>query len=288
MDCVSNGPFTVNAGDSITVAFALIGGDNLADLQNSACYAQAKWNNTGPCALSSTMTSTNASCFGQCNGTASVSISGGNAPYTYSWSSGQSTSAISGLCAGNYSVTVTDANNITTTASATITQPALLTLSSSSAQTLCSGNCATLTANASGGNGGNTYLWLPGNMNTASVNVCPTTSTAYSVSVTDSKGCSASATTNVTVNPAQSTPVITPSGTTTFCQGNDVTLSCSAGNSYSWSNGATTQDITVTSSGNYSVTVTNASGCSATSSSVNVLVLSFNASITPSGSTSIC
>lgn len=50
MDCVSNGPLTVNAGDSVTVAFALIAGDNLSDIQNSACYAQAKWDNTGPCA----------------------------------------------------------------------------------------------------------------------------------------------------------------------------------------------------------------------------------------------
>lgn len=53
MDCVSSGPFTINPGDSVTVAFALIGGDNLADIQNSACHAQAKWDNTGPCATTS-------------------------------------------------------------------------------------------------------------------------------------------------------------------------------------------------------------------------------------------
>jgi len=50
MHCVSSGPFNVPANDSITVAFALIGGDNLVDLQNSACEAQHKWDNTGPCA----------------------------------------------------------------------------------------------------------------------------------------------------------------------------------------------------------------------------------------------
>jgi hypothetical protein len=52
MDCVSSGPFTINAGDSVTVAFALIAGDNLTDLQNSACHAKAKWDNTGSCATS--------------------------------------------------------------------------------------------------------------------------------------------------------------------------------------------------------------------------------------------
>ena len=51
MNCVSKTGITLNAGDSVVVAFALIGGDNLADLQNSACQAQAKWDNTGPCVV---------------------------------------------------------------------------------------------------------------------------------------------------------------------------------------------------------------------------------------------
>lgn len=50
MDAVSTGPLSVTAGDSVVVAFAIIAGDNLADIQNSACQAQAKWDNTGPCA----------------------------------------------------------------------------------------------------------------------------------------------------------------------------------------------------------------------------------------------
>jgi serine protease len=49
MHCVSSGPFSINANDSIVVAWALIGGDDLSDLKNSACHAQAKWDNTGPC-----------------------------------------------------------------------------------------------------------------------------------------------------------------------------------------------------------------------------------------------
>ena len=50
MDCMSTKGLTINAGDSVVVAFALIGGDNLLDIQNSACEAQHKWDNTGPCA----------------------------------------------------------------------------------------------------------------------------------------------------------------------------------------------------------------------------------------------
>jgi hypothetical protein len=58
---------------------------------------------------------------------------------------------------------------------------------------------------------------------------------------------------------------ITPSGPTTICQGNTVTLTANLANSYLWSNGATTQSITVSTTGNYSVTVTNGDGCSSTS-----------------------
>lgn len=275
MNCVSNGPFSVNAGDSIVAAFALIGGDNLADIQNSACYAQAKWDNTGPCAvLSATASSTNVSCAGLCNGTATVTAISGTPPYTYSWApGGATTSSVSGLCAGSYSVTVTDAASATSSTSVTITQPTALSLTSSSASTVCSGSCAAITANATGGSGGNNYSWQPGNLSGASVNVCPTATTGYTATVTDNNGCTSTSVTTITVNPAQSTPVITASGSTTICQGNDVTLSSSTGNSYSWSTGATTQDIAVSSSGNYSVTVTNTSGCSASSAVTNVTVV---------------
>src|ERR1035437_94944 len=84
------------------------------------------------------------------------------------------------------------------------------------------------------------------------------------------------------------TPTVTVSGATTFCQGNDVTLTSSSGNSYLWSNNATTQNIIVSTSGNYSVTVTNAGNCSVASAVMPVTVLTATASITPSGATTFC
>ena len=68
------------------------------------------------------------------------------------------------------------------------------------------------------------------------------------------------------------TPTITPIGPTTFCQGGSVTLNSSPGSAYQWSNGATTQSITVTTSGNYTVTVTDIEGCKGTSEAVVVTV----------------
>ncbi|MBK9283646.1 MAG: T9SS type A sorting domain-containing protein [Sphingobacteriaceae bacterium] len=71
---------------------------------------------------------------------------------------------------------------------------------------------------------------------------------------------------------SMNTPTITASGTTTFCQGGSVTLSSSPANSYSWSNGATTQSISTNQTGNYLVIVSNSVGCLASSNSISVLV----------------
>ena len=82
---------------------------------------------------------------------------------------------------------------------------------------------------------------------------------------------------------------ISASGATSFCTGGSVTLTASAGTSWLWSNGAITQSIVVSTSGNYSVTVTNASGCSATSGATTVTVNPIpTATITPSGPTTFC
>lgn len=82
---------------------------------------------------------------------------------------------------------------------------------------------------------------------------------------------------------------VSASGTTTFCQGGSVTLTAQSGSSYAWSNGATTRTITVSTSGNYTVTVNNTSGCAAVSSPVAVTVNSIPAStVTASGSTNLC
>src|SRR6185436_9180002 len=82
------------------------------------------------------------------------------------------------------------------------------------------------------------------------------------------------------------TAVITPLGPTSLCAGNTVTLQANPGLSYLWSNGATTQNITVGTAGNYIVTVTQSAGCSATSLPVQVTVNGSTANI--SGVTSLC
>ena len=187
-------------------------------------------------------------------------------------------------------VSVTDAgsnmrNNSFTVGSRTITINPLpaATITAGSSTTFCQGGSVTLTSST-----GTNYLWSPGGATTSSIN--STASVTFTVKVTDANGCSATSSgTVVTVNPLP-TATITPGSTTTFCQGGSVTLTSSAGSSYLWSpGGATISAIYVSSSGTYTVRVTDANSCSNTSSGTVVTVNPLpTATITAGGATTFC
>jgi len=185
----------------------------------------------------------------------------------YLWSDGEITQTITVTNSGTYTVTMTDANGcVGTSAPITVTVNTALvpTITASGPITFCQGGSVTLTASA-----GASYLWSTGAV-TQSITV--NASGNYSVNVTDVNGCNGnSAVTIVTVNPLP-TPVITAGGPTTFCQGGNVTLTCTAGSSYLWSTGAITQSITVNTSGTYTVTMTDANGCVGISPPITVTV----------------
>jgi len=90
--------------------------------------------------------------------------------------------------------------------------------------------------------------------------VTPTANTTYNVAVNDGFS-TVNGQVSVTVNTLPAQPTITASGPTTFCIGGSVTLTSSTGTSYLWSTGATTPGINVSTSGNYTVQVTNVNGC---------------------------
>jgi len=218
---------------------------------------------TEPPALSVSMASTNVSCDLGSDGTATLTVSGGTPGYTYSWSNAATSSSISGLSVGTYTVTATDANGCTITDSVTITQPTAINITMAATNATCNGTCdGTATATVSGGTSPYTYLWSPGGMTTSSVSaLCAGT---YTVTVTDADGCSKTA--NITVS--QPTPLLAnASSTNTLCPSScDGTASSSpVGGTgpyiYLWSNGATTTNITNLCAGNYTVYVTDANGC---------------------------
>ena len=110
----------------------------------------------------------------------------------------------------------------------------------------------------------------------------------YSQTMSTIYGCDSTVITTLTVNPVPAA-IVTASGPTTFCQGDSVILTANAAATYLWSNAANTQSITVFASGNYSVTVTNGNGCSATSTANTVTVIpSPDATITANGPTNFC
>ena len=87
------------------------------------------------------------------------------------------------------------------------------------------------------------------------------------------------------------TPTIAAGGPTTFCAGGSVTLTSSPGTSYLWSNGATTRSINITTSGSYTVRVTNSGGCQSASSAATVVTvnaLPATPTISPGGPTTFC
>ncbi len=192
------------------------------------------------------------------------------------WSTGATTDTItvSPTTTTTYSVTATAGNGCNATASQTITvNPNPVISITASATTICTGNSVTLSdAKAVKTESINSYLWSTG-ATTDTITVSPAITTTYSVTATSGYGCSGTASQTITVNSA---PVISiAASSTTICAGSSVTLSDSAvlerqgpSISYLWSDGETTEDITVSPSvtTTYSVTATLGDGCSGSAS----------------------
>jgi uncharacterized protein (TIGR02145 family) len=203
---------------------------------------------------------------------------------SYSWSTNATTQNITVTTSGQYQVTVVDNKGCSGSSApiqVTVLSPPSATVTTIGANALCAGQSTTLSAPA-----GNTYLWSNG---LTTQNITVNAAGTYSVQVTNGAGCSATSTpTTISVNPVP-VATITPNGVTSFCTGGSVVLTASAGSSYLWNNGATTQSITVNNSGSFIVTVTGAGGCNATSSATTVAVnANPSASITPNGPTTFC
>lgn len=237
----------------------------------------------------------NVTCFGSTNGSASVSPSGGTAPYTYLWSTGATTSGISGIGAGTYTVTVKDANNCATaTATVTLTQPAAVSVTASphvfygGKNISCyGGSNGSITAIPAGGTANFTYAWSNGQTSQVASGL---TIGTYSVIATDSVGCTGTASATLT-QPTILNATLTPSvfsGYNVSCHGSQngsITLTPTGGISpyhYTWTDTVFTQNRSALKAGTYRVTISDTLGCVKQDSIVLIEPTAINTTMTGS------
>jgi hypothetical protein len=264
------GPYTYSwspSGGTGASAFGLGAGTYTVTVTDAnGCVGTQSFTITQPPAFTISTSQTNISCNGGANGTASVTVSGGTGPYTYSWApSGGTGATATGLAAGNYLVTITDANGCSTVRSFTITQPVAMSAATSQTNVLCNGGATgTASVNVSGGTLPYTYVWSPSGGTAATATGLSVGN--YSVTATDANGCTI--TRNFTITqPAALTATTSQSNATCVSPGQAaVTPSGGAGGyTYLWSpSGHTTQLATGLAAGNHSVIITDANGCTIT------------------------
>lgn len=209
----------------------------------------------------------NASCYGDNNGSITITAFGGKLPYKYYWSPNvqDTTNHADSLIAGTYTVKIKDSANDSVVVIINISQPSQLTafITANDSLSFCQGDSVKLTSDSA-----KSYLW---NSNDTSRSITVFTSGNYSVTITDSNGClGTSLITAVNVNPLPVAQVI-PNSSASFCEGDSVILMASTANSYVWNNNKTLQSITVSTAGDYWVRITDSLGCSDTSEIVTII-----------------
>jgi uncharacterized protein (DUF2141 family) len=231
------------------------------------CGVYAEFEVTEPTELTIDGTVIDVSCYGGNDGAIGISVNGGTPPYSVLWSNGSTDFAITGLLAGNYSVSVTDDDGCTDLETFSVQDPGVLEIEGMVFSVSCNGGSdGAIDITVSGGTLPYSYMWSTGEI---TEDLSGLTAGNYSVMVWDANGCTAEATFTVDQpNPLSISAVVTD----VDCYGNStgaIDITVTGGTppySYLWSNGATTEDINNLPAGIYSVQVTDDENCSGTDS----------------------
>jgi len=221
--------------------------------------------------LSITTSGTNVNCKGASTGTATASVVGGSANYTFAWSSGvtnittSTSNTITGLPNGTYTVIISESGGAAITGTVAVTQPGSnVSATASATSPNCFGSTGSVSASPSGGTSGYTYTWS----NTATSQTVNGLGTGgYTVTVTDNLGCTTTTSASVTVPSAVTG---TASSSIASCGNNNGSVSVNpsggtSGYNYSWSpGGATSQTVNGLAGATYNVTITDSKGCTGT------------------------
>ncbi len=271
---------TVNQGDALSDIKALIANNatnftvrfdhNGGGSDNHQFLICAVYSNTCTSCVKPTLstTQTNVACNGGNNGSSTVSASGGISPYTYLWSSSLGSAATAtGMSAGVYTVTVTEAGGCSETITVNITQPTAVAagISTTTSVSCNGGSDGSATATANGGTGAITYTWNNSQVGATATGLSAGT---YTVTAKDANGCTKTASITIT----QPTAVVAGINNTSnvSCNGgNNGVVMCTASGgtgafTYAWNNGQTAANATGLTAGNYTCVISDGNGCTAT------------------------
>ena len=256
-----------NNGGTSSILTNLPAGAYVVSVTDAAgCIATASVTLNAPPALVTSASSTDATC-GQSDGSATIAVLSGPAPFSYQWDdpNNSTTATVNNLSAGTYNVTITDGGGCTTVIPVNVNNQNGPVATVNGVDVTCDGAAdGAVSVNASGGTSPYTYAWNdPGQSTTAIVPNLP--AGTYTVTVTDANGCLTIG--SVTISAANPSPTVNLGPDVTIVSGGSATLDAGAGfSSYLWSDGSTNQTLVVNAPGTYSVTVTGANGCTGTDS----------------------
>lgn len=294
---ISPPSFSIVTTNTVLLNALSSGTYNAQVTDGNGCVTSQSFAIAQPSSLTVNSTQANVSCNAACNGSIGLSLSGGTAPYSFTWSpttptiSGQGTPTVSALCAGNYTVNISDANSCIITRTFSITQPSSISINFTKRDVNCNGVCdGTATAIPSGGVGPYTFTWTPivpsftSGLNSASIlNLC---SNIYTVSVRDANNCLATATVQINQPTLLSSTIsTTPASCNGTCNGTAI-LTATGGvttYSFSWSGGGpNSASLTNICAGSYTATVTDANGCQSNQPFTISQPAPINVTLTPS------
>ena len=263
----SNGNNTDSTGGLSATSYSVTITDNVS------CTFSKSFNLAQPDQLTLTALLSDIKCSGNSGGAIDLTVFGGTAPYTYSWSNGSSSQDLSTLGTGTYVVLVTDSNFCTVSTSFVISSPPPLNLSAQVTNADCYGtSTGQINVTLTGGLSPFAYFWSTTNGSgivQGSQDQNALSAGTYKVVVTDSNACSDSLTLVITEPDAIGILEAIDSVSCSGGSDGDIFLTILGGNppyTYLWSNGRTTQFILNVTAGNYQVTVTDDKGCSESAS----------------------
>lgn len=253
----SNGAITQNLTNIAAGSYVVTVTDN------NLCTEMDSFTVNAPGSFTITLVADSALCAGSSDGSVASAVSGGNAPFQYSWSTGAATSGISNVPKGTYSVTVTDFTNCSVADTATVEAPQVITAIASITKVLCQGgNNGGIKLIPFGGTPDYTALWSNGDSGLTLTGLAPG---VYTATITDANDCTADTTINLT---AASVYEVETSVTNATCGGSssgsaqaNIINGTTPPYTFNWSTGDSLPNITNLAPGAYTVTVSDSLNC---------------------------